>query len=165
MPSPDRIAARSRILRNIVLFVGSLCLGTIGLIFLVLNSGAEYYKHVDELARDLAVPSFKKNRVLRVHGFVTLGSHQKVLDPVLQTWTHRFSIENCAAALPVEYSGILPDTFRDGAEVVIKGKLDVTTTKTTLHASEVTGKCPSKYAQSEEHLQAQASRCIKEQKG
>lgn len=45
-------------------------------------------------------------------------------------------------SLQVRYQGILPDTFRDDAELVIEGKLE---TLTRFQAFSVFAKCPTKY--------------------
>ena len=45
--------------------------------------------------------------------------------------------------LTVAYSGIIPDTFKDNAEVVVEGYFDPETT--SLEANTLLAKCPSKY--------------------
>lgn len=45
-------------------------------------------------------------------------------------------------SMQVQYSGILPDTFRDGAELVLEGQL---MTRTLFRATKVFAKCPTKY--------------------
>jgi cytochrome c-type biogenesis protein CcmE len=47
-------------------------------------------------------------------------------------------------ALPVAYAGIdpLPDTFRDGAQALVDGRMD---RDGTFHASKISAKCASKY--------------------
>jgi cytochrome c-type biogenesis protein CcmE len=45
------------------------------------------------------------------------------------------------------YSGVVPDTFKDEAEVVLKGRLDGTTFHTVPNG--VMAKCPSKYEEAQ----------------
>jgi cytochrome c-type biogenesis protein CcmE len=58
----------------------------------------------------------------------------------------RFDIEDRdgSASLPVNYTGTVPDPFRDGREVIVTGKLDGGTFVAE-HDSLVT-KCPSKFS-------------------
>ncbi len=92
----------------------------------------------------------------RVHGFVVPGSIQRdvaakqVSFRVQETAPHAGG--SAEGALPVIYTSLeTPDLFKDGAEVVVEGRLsDVAG---TFHASNVLAKCPSKF----EGKQAQAS--------
>ena len=80
----------------------------------------------------------------RVHGFVLAGSIDKNLpggyvDFVIQ--------DESEAQLPVRYEGIdVPDLFKDGAEVVVEGRL----AQGVFVAERVMAKCPSKYEAREE---------------
>lgn len=77
---------------------------------------------------------------LRVHGFVVAGSIAKDLD----AGHVDFAIEDSgsAGALQVRLLGIdVPDLFRDGAEVVVEGRVE----GRTFLAERVLAKCPSKY--------------------
>jgi cytochrome c-type biogenesis protein CcmE len=53
-----------------------------------------------------------------------------------------FVMTDGGANLPVRYHGIIPDTFVDGADVVVEGALDP---KGTFQAHVLLAKCPSKY--------------------
>jgi cytochrome c-type biogenesis protein CcmE len=55
----------------------------------------------------------------RVGGMVVEGSVQREPDSV----TVRFVVTDTAKSIPVVYSGILPDLFREGKGVVAQGKL------------------------------------------
>jgi cytochrome c-type biogenesis protein CcmE len=60
---------------------------------------------------------------------------------------------SAAGALPVVYTSLeTPDLFKDGAEVVVEGRLEAKDAR-TFHASNVLAKCPSKF----EGKQAEAS--------
>jgi len=58
-------------------------------------------------------------RHLRIGGLVQEGSLQRQADGV----TVRFVVTDTAKAIPVLYTGILPDLFREGKGVVAQGKL------------------------------------------
>ena len=101
-----------------------------------LREGTEYYKHVDEV---LASPQDWAGKNLQVHGFVVAGSilrRPASLD-------YKFKVQNKGAVVDATYTGIVPDTFKDDSEVVIKGRLN----GTTFHVERdgVMAKCPSKY--------------------
>ena len=59
-----------------------------------------------------------KNRAFRIGGMVKEGSVQR--DGV----NVRFVVTDTANDVPVSYTGILPDLFREGKGVVAQGKLD-----------------------------------------
>jgi cytochrome c-type biogenesis protein CcmE len=92
----------------------------------------------------------------RVHGFVVPGSierdvtAQQVSFRVQETAPHAGG--SADGALPVIFTSLeTPDLFKDGAEVVVEGRLSGAAG--TFHASNVLAKCPSKF----EGKQAQAS--------
>ncbi len=107
-----------------------------GLMYSTLSEGTEYYKHVDEV---MANPAAWHGKRLQLHGFVV--DHSILRRP--DTLDYRFQVQSNGKVVPVRYSGVVPDTFKDGAEVVLKGQLvgdyfDV-------DANGVMAKCPSKY--------------------
>ncbi len=53
-----------------------------------------------------------------------------------------FVVTDGTASLPVNYHGIIPDTFVDGADVVVEGRLGE---DGTFVAHTMLAKCPSKY--------------------
>lgn len=53
-----------------------------------------------------------------------------------------FDLRDEGAVLPVRYHGIIPDTFVDGADVVVEGAL---ASDGTFEAKTLLAKCPSKY--------------------
>ena len=79
-----------------------------------LSEGAQYYKHVDEVMTN-PEPWYGKN--LQIHGFVVDDSHE--VKP--GTLEHRFAIRTGAHSVRASYTGSLPDTFKDGSEVVLTG--------------------------------------------
>ena len=78
-----------------------------------------------------------KNRAFRIGGMVKDGSVQR--DGV----NVRFIVTDTAHDIPVTYTGILPDLFREGKGVVAQGKLDDNGTQ--FKASEVLAKHDENY--------------------
>jgi cytochrome c-type biogenesis protein CcmE len=113
-----------------------LVLAMAGLLWSTLSEGTEYYKHVDEV---LANPSQWEGKRLQLHGFVVRDSIMRKRDSL----DYRFAIENKGKSVPAHYTGIVPDTFKDEAEVVLKGRL----APDGFHVDPngVMAKCPSKY--------------------
>jgi cytochrome c-type biogenesis protein CcmE len=107
-----------------------------GLMYSTLSEGTEYYKHVDEV---MANPDAWHGKRLQLHGFVV--DHSILRKP--DTLDYRFQVQNNGKVVPVRYSGVVPDTFKGGAEVVLKGRLD--STGFSVDANGVMAKCPSKY--------------------
>jgi cytochrome c-type biogenesis protein CcmE len=110
------------------------------------KSGTEYYKHVDEVMAD---PKPWHGKKLQVHGHVVPGS----IEQARGTLSYRFKIETGAMSRPdprppavisASYTGLVPDTFKDGAEVVAKGTL-TPDDKLDVVPDGIMAKCPSKY--------------------
>lgn len=127
---------------KVALSVAVLIGGIAYLLHATAGEAFEYYKHVDEVVPDLA--QWQK-KPLQIHGYVLPGSIQKRLDPVTSKLEYKFVEVNCDKQLDVHYVGVVPDTFKDGAEVVAKGQLD----GERLQAQEIMAKCPSKYQATE----------------
>ena len=106
------------------------------LLSISLSEGAMYYMHVDEVMQS---PQQWYGKNLQLHGYVVDDSHmvnQKTLE-------HIFSIKTGAHTVQATYTGVVPDTFKDGSEVVLTGKLS----PDGFHVAPggVMAKCPSKY--------------------
>src|SRR4051794_21478886 len=107
-----------------------------GLMYTSLSEGTEYYKHVDEV---MANPQAWQGKRLQLHGNVVDGS-------ILQrpnTLDYRFKVQNNGKVVTASYTGVVPDTFKDGSEVVLKGHL--TSQGFDVDPNGVMAKCPSKY--------------------
>jgi cytochrome c-type biogenesis protein CcmE len=105
-----------------------------GLMYTTLQEGTEYYMHVDEVMTDQAAWQGKR---LQLHGFVSdLRQRPNTLD-------YRFQVQNNGKVITAEYSGVVPDNFKNGAEVVLKGQLHPQ--GFTVSPNGVMAKCPSKY--------------------
>ncbi len=110
-----------------------------GVLWASLGEGAEYYKHVDEARSSQDRLTGKR---LRVHGNVVAGTivHQA------GTLDYHFTLESKAprphATLSVNFHGIVPDLFKEGAEVIAAGVLG---NDGLLSSDRIETKCPSKY--------------------
>ena len=69
---------------------------------------------------DLKAKAVPQGRMLRIGGLVEEASVKRGGDGKTVT----FRITDGSAAVPVTYSGALPDLFREGQGVVIEGRLD-----------------------------------------
>jgi cytochrome c-type biogenesis protein CcmE len=107
-----------------------------GLLWTTLSEGTEYYKHVDEV---MVNPQAWYGKKLQLHGHVVEGSILRKRDAL----DYRFEVAHNGHVVPARYSGIVPDTFKDGSEVVIKGTLGPD--GFVVEPNGVMAKCPSKY--------------------
>lgn len=108
-----------------------------GLLWYSLQQDTAYYKHVDEV---MASPDQWKGKALQLHGFVVKGSWEQRKN----TLDYQFKVENKGKVVRASYTGVLPDTFKDEAEVVLKGRL-LTDDHFAVDPNGVMAKCPSKY--------------------
>jgi cytochrome c-type biogenesis protein CcmE len=124
--------------RNIKIGATSLVLllAFTGLLWSTLREGTEYYKHVDEV---MTAPQTWEGKRLQLHGFIVPGSILVKPD----TLQYKFKVQNKGSVVDASYTGIVPDTFKDEAEVVLKGRL--TTAGFDTEPNGVMAKCPSKY--------------------
>ena len=79
-----------------------------------------------------------RDRAFRIGGLVQEGSVVREKDAL----TVRFNVTDTAKTIPVVYSGILPDLFREGKGVVAQGKLNA---DGTFQAKEVLAKHDENY--------------------
>ncbi len=68
---------------------------------------------------DLAEKDVPEGRRVRIGGLVEEGSVRRLADGL----TVEFRVTDLAAAVPVIYTGVLPDLFREGQGVVTEGVL------------------------------------------
>ena len=109
-----------------------------GLFYSTLAEGTEYYVHVDEVMTD---PAAWQGKRLQLHGFVV----DKSIFVKPQTLEYVFQIQNKGSVVRASYTGIVPDTFKDGSEVVLKGNLGPN--GFAVEPNGVMAKCPSKYVE------------------
>ena len=114
-----------------------------GMLWSSLREGTEYFKHVDEV---MANPQQWEGKPLQLHGYVVPGSILKKQDSL----EYRFKVQNNPVrgsdqgrVIDASYIGVVPDTFKGEAEVVLRGRM----TPTGFHTDPngVIAKCPSKY--------------------
>jgi cytochrome c-type biogenesis protein CcmE len=114
-----------------------------GLFWSTLRQGTEYFKHVDEVMTD---PQAWEGKPLQLHGYVVPGSILRRPNSL----DYKFKVQNNPAradapgnVVEASYTGIVPDTFKAEAEVVLRGRL----TSEGFHTDPngVIAKCPSKY--------------------
>jgi cytochrome c-type biogenesis protein CcmE len=125
--------------RQLKFLIGGLVLvSAIGyLIYTAASGSAAYYMTINEV-----IERGPLARQVRVSGFVVGQSISwEPRDLRLQ-----FEIEDESGRLPVLYSGARPDMFRDGAEVVVEGKLQE---GGVFEAQKMLLYCPSKYEEAQ----------------
>ena len=105
-----------------------------GLLFATLREDTQFYKHVDEVMAD---PAAWQGRRLQLHGYVA-GIERK-----RNSLEYRFNVQSNGHVVQASYTGVVPDTFKEGAEVVLKGTLS----PNGFHVERngVMAKCTSKY--------------------
>jgi cytochrome c-type biogenesis protein CcmE len=108
-----------------------------GLVWYSLQQDAAYYKHVEEV---MDSPQQWQGKSLQLHGYVVPGSIFRARADSLE-W--KFKVESKGSTVDAAYHGIMPDTFKDEAEVVLKGRL--TDAGFQVAPNGVMAKCPSKY--------------------
>ena len=107
-----------------------------GLMYTTMAESTEYYKHVEEV---MVAPEPWYGKRLQLHGFVTKDSIRRKRESL----DYRFTVESKGKAVQASYTGVVPDTFKDGAEVVLKGRLGPNGFE--VEPNGVMAKCPSKY--------------------
>lgn len=86
------------------------------LLLLMLEEDILYYKSPTEINNGEA----PENRKFRAGGLVVNGSVERVPDSLMV----KFDITDNSETMSIEYSGILPDLFREGQGIVAIGKLN-----------------------------------------
>jgi len=110
-----------------------------GLLYTSLGESAEYYKHVDEVFATQESAQAWYGKRLQLHGFVAPKSW--VQRP--GSLEYQFKVQSNGKIVQAYYTGILPDTFKEDSEVVLKGTLGPDGFHVTPDG--VIAKCPSKY--------------------
>jgi len=115
----------------------------VGLLWTTLRTGTEYFKNIDEV---MVERQAWEGKALQLHGYVVPGSIYRKRDSL----EYRFKVQNSPArssqsghVIDASYTGIVPDTFKDEAEVVLRGRLTSDGFQTDPNG--VVAKCPSKY--------------------
>jgi cytochrome c-type biogenesis protein CcmE len=105
-----------------------------GLLYSTLDGSTEYYKLVNEVMEQ---PEPWYGKKLQLHGY----AKQVTRKP--NSLEYRFQVENNGHTVTAFYTGVVPDTFKNDAEVVLKGTL--TKDGFSVVPNGVMAKCPSKY--------------------
>ena len=97
------------------LISGAIVIAALSMLFYTTaRDGAQLYKHVEEVTPN---PQVWYGKNLQLHGF---AKDIKVNPGSLD---YRFQIQSQGQVLQASYKGIVPDTFKEGAEVVLTGRL------------------------------------------
>ena len=111
-----------------------------GLLKATLREGTEYYKEVAEVT---ASPADWHGKNLQLHGYVVRDSILRKRDSLEYRFKVTSKVGQSTHVVSAHYTGIVPDTFSDDAEVVLKGKLGPDGFQVAPNG--VMAKCPSKY--------------------
>ncbi|MDP3277093.1 MAG: cytochrome c maturation protein CcmE [Deltaproteobacteria bacterium] len=131
-----KIAPKRNLVPWVMVGVILVVVGLVGSTFRPGQGALVYSKYVDEV---LAAPArFVGLPELRVEGMVQAGT----VENQSGSSDFRFRVERNGRAMPVHYRGIVPDTFREGIGVTVRGQL---LASGLFEAREVVAKCPSKY--------------------
>jgi cytochrome c-type biogenesis protein CcmE len=104
--------------KRLAMVAGGLAVLGIGatLILNAFNSNLVFFYSPSQVAANEA----PLNRNFRIGGMVESGSVQRQADGV----SVRFVVTDTARSIPVVYTGILPDLFKEGKGVVAQGRLE-----------------------------------------
>ena len=118
---------------KITLTTAVLTVAFIGLLWTTMADGTAYM-HVDEV---MVEPDAWHGKRVQIHGYAeNIGVRPKTME-------YRFDIKNNGQVVRAEYTGIVPDTFQNDAEVVVSGRLEGHTL--IVEPNGIMAKCPSKY--------------------
>lgn len=124
--------------KNKVMLAGFLIASVMGtLIFMGIAQTASYYMAVDEFFEQKGKLS---DRSVKLSGFIIGDS--VIYDERNLKLAFDIKDEEGDQRLSVVYEGVKPDTFIDGWETIVDGRLDE---EGTFVATELLVKCPSKY--------------------
>jgi cytochrome c-type biogenesis protein CcmE len=125
-----------RILATVVILGGAF----VTLLATSMRENVQFYKHVDEV-----VPAASEwyGKTLKLQGNVVPGSLNRSTS---NSMSYRFDVRHGDSVVTAYYTGLLPDSFSDEAEVVVTGQL--TQAGFQVEPDGVMAKCPSKYEES-----------------
>ena len=136
-PAPVSRGAAWKIVATVLVVTGAVTF----LLTASMKPNAEYYKHVYEV---MGKPDAWRGKHLKVEGRVVDGS----IEQAKGTLQYRFKIQSGPkeppAIMDVSYTGLVPDTFKSGAQVVATGMLTADN-KLDVVPDGIMAKCPSKY--------------------
>ncbi|MFT5572750.1 MAG: cytochrome c-type biogenesis protein CcmE [Cryomorphaceae bacterium] len=118
---------------------------------MAVKSSIEYFRTPSQIHNG----EFNVEQTFKIAGLVKKGSLLRMEDGV----TQRFTITDCEQDVVVQYTGILPDLFREGQAIVTVGKF---TSEPLLIAQQVLAKHDENYVPNEAAdalMLAQANKC------
>ena len=123
----------------------ALLLGWYGVTNLDANASFTYFQTLDDFRAD---PSASEGAPARIHGYVAADSITRNVDAMQVQFrvqnTPAHAGESSGKTLAVVLNSLeTPDLFKDGAEVVIEGRL--VDAGTVFEANKIMAKCPSKF--------------------
>ena len=119
-----------RVILSVVIIGGSL-----GAVMMSsLREEARYFKNVDEV---MPQPQAWYGKNLKLRGFVENPLHRP------GSLDYRFTVKHGDHSVLASYTGLVPDNFKEGAEVVLTGRL--APDGFHVEPNGIVGKCPSKY--------------------
>lgn len=95
---------------------GAVLATSLGLVLYAMRDTIVFFRAPSEI-----VASGKVGARIRLGGLVEVGSLRRGPDGIVD-----FAVEDGAARVPVRYTGVLPDLFREGQGVVAEGSLQAT---------------------------------------
>lgn len=101
---------------TIVLLVIAAAVVAVGLIVFALQQNMNYLFTPSQVQSGEA----RSYKTFRLGGMVKAGSIQRSSDSLKVT----FTVVDASGSMPVEYTGILPDLFRDNQSVIATGHMD-----------------------------------------
>src|SRR5579859_608662 len=101
---------------TIVLLVAAAAVVAVGLIVFALQQNMNYLFTPSQVQTGQA----NSYKTFRLGGMVKAGSIQRNGDSLKVT----FTVVDASGSMPVEYTGILPDLFRDNQSVIATGHMD-----------------------------------------
>ena len=107
--------------------------------FAGVSKGTAYYITVDELTQN---GNELIGERLRMGGNVLEGT----IEEDIKTLNVTFQIHQEESVVPVKFTGVTPDMFKDGSEVIVEGEY---TAEGVFEADVLLAKCPSKYESKE----------------
>jgi cytochrome c-type biogenesis protein CcmE len=118
------------------LIAGLVIVAAIGyMIYAAIQSGSEYFVTTGELK---AMGAKAIDQPTKLGGRVVQGSVRR--DKGANTIS--FSLTDGNQTLPVTYAGVVPDSFQEGVDVIVEGKLGA---DGSFQATTLMAKCASKY--------------------
>ncbi|MCP4400883.1 MAG: cytochrome c maturation protein CcmE [bacterium] len=134
-PDPKQTFTSEKKRRIRLISIALIVMGIVSyLVFTGMQDSMAYYLTISELASQ---SSQMAERGLRIGGRVREGS--LVWEP--KTLQLEFMITDEEASMPVVYQGVLPDSFKQGTEVIVEGVY----ADGVFKATQIMPTCPSKY--------------------